>query len=94
MKAVYNAVGETTSCLNISNLGVVKLPPEMSKYVDRFDFIIGTPASTPNNCSVVTYKGKVYINFIRNIKEPRLEKAFYEVLRDLGIRPIVESNAR
>jgi hypothetical protein len=92
MKAVYNAVGETTSCLNISNLGVVKLPPEMSKYVDRFDFIIGTPASTPNNCSVVTYKGKVYINFIRNIKEAELERIFFTNLVKLGIHVKIQSN--
>ena len=92
MRLVYDTVGETTSCLNISNLGVVKLPREMSKYVDRFDFIIGPPASTPNNCSVVTYKGSVYINFIRNICEADLERHFFKVLRDMGIPVTVESN--
>lgn len=92
MRAVYDTVGETTSCLNISNLGVVKLPFEMSKYVERFDFIIGPPASTPNNCSVVTYKGTVYINFIRNIKETDLERIFFTNLVKLGLHVKIQSN--
>ncbi|MBE6543753.1 MAG: hypothetical protein E7675_05080 [Ruminococcaceae bacterium] len=92
MRAVYDSVGETTSCLNISNLGIVRLPEEMAKYVDRFDFIIGPPASTPNNCSVVTYKGKVYINFIRNIKESELERIFFTNLVKLGLHVKIQSN--
>ena len=92
MRLVYDSVGETTSCLNISNLGLVRLPEEMEKYVDRFDFIIGPPASTPNNCSVASYKGKVYINFIRNIKEAELERLFFTTLVKLGLHVNIQSN--
>ncbi len=92
MRAVYDSVGETTSCLNISNLGAVRLPRVMEKYVERFDFIIGTPASTPNNCSVVSYGGKAYINFIRNIKETELERLFFTNLVKLGLHVHIQSN--
>ncbi len=94
MKAAFNAVGEKKACLSLSNLGQVKLPDEMEKYVDRMDFILGVQASAPNNCGVISYRDKLYINFIRDIKESALEYHFYCVLRDLGLQVSVESNAR
>ena len=92
MKAVFDSVGECKSCLNLSNLGLVKLPEVMEKYVSRLDFILGVQAAAPYNCGVVSYKDTVYVNFIRNIRFPELERHFYHVLKDLGIDPVLESN--
>lgn len=92
MKAVFNVVGERKSCLSLSNLGVVKLPEEMMPYVDRFDFILGVQATAPYNCGVISYGDTLYVNFIRNTKEPTLEASFHRVLRDMGIEVTVESN--
>ncbi len=92
MKAVFYMVGEKKSMLTLSNLGVVKLPDEMEKYVDRFDFILSVQSNAPYNLSVITYNGIANLNFIRNIKEPRLEMCLYRILRELGISVKVESN--
>lgn len=92
MKAVYDTVGEKKSCINFSNLGLMKLPDEMDKYVERADFILGAQAKNPYNCSAISYKGTLYMNFIRNIKENDLEVRFFEKLRDLGIEVEAESN--
>ena len=94
MKAVFNAVGERKSCLSLSNLGRVDLPEEMVPYVERLDFILGTQATRPHNCGVLTYGGKVYLNFIRDILEPDLEACFFRVLRDMGLEVQVQSNQR
>lgn len=94
MKMVYNAVGEKKACLDMSNLGVVHLPQIMREHVDRLDFIIGPLPETPYNCAVITYNGTVNISFVRDVRKPELELAFYEQLRDLGIRVKVESNQR
>jgi len=94
MKLVFNLVGEKKSCFAVSNLGAVKLPEIMQKYVERIDFTLGVQAQAPYNSGVLSYKNKTYINIIRNIKEPRLEFALYKVLRDLGIHVRVESNQR
>lgn len=93
MKLIYLAVGERTSSLNISNLGVVKIPKEMEEYITRFDFIIGPPATNHHNCSVISYNGKVYINFVRTIEESELEMVFLRNLRKLGLHVHVQSNA-
>ena len=66
----------------------------MSAYVERMDFILGTQATRPHNCGVLTYGGNVYVNFIRDILEPDLEAAFFRVLRDMGIGAEVQSNRR
>lgn len=92
MKAVFNAVGERKSCLSMSNLGNILLPEEMMPYVQRMDFILGIQATKPNNCSVISFKGTTYVNFIRNIREPALERHFHKVLQALDIPVTVESN--
>lgn len=94
MKAVFDAVGESTSCLCMSNLGMVTLPEAMRPYVRRMDFIIGVPSKTPYNCGLLSYDGTLYINMVRNTVEPELELHFYEVLRELGLHVKVESNER
>ncbi len=92
MKLVFNSVGEKKSCLTFSNLGQIKVPTAMAKYVTRFDFILGVQASAPYNCGMLSYGDTIYINFIRNIKEAELERHFFAVLQKLGLSATVESN--
>ena len=94
MKLVFNMVGEKKSLLSLSNLGVVSLPSEMEGYVKDVDFTLGTQASAPYNIGVISYGGRLRMNVIRNIKEPRLEAELYRVLREVGIRAVLESNER
>lgn len=92
MKAIFNSVGEIKSCLALSNLGVVKMPDIMRQYVERMDFIVGVRASAPYNCGVVSFGDTIYVNFIRSIPEPELERHFFAVLHEMGLPVTVESN--
>ena len=92
MKAIFDSVGEKKSCLTLSNIGQIKVPPEMAKYIERFDFILGTQAAAPYNCGMLSYGDTIYINFIRDIKDAALERHFHAVLQDLGLPVTVESN--
>ncbi len=92
MKAVFHTVGERKSCLSLSNLGQVRLPKVMEPWVKRMDFILGVQARAPHNCGVLSWNDTLYINFIRNIREPELEASFFAVLRDLGLPVLAESN--
>lgn len=92
MKAIFDTVGECKSCLSMSNLGRIDLPEEMRPYIQRFDFILGVQATAPYNCGILSFGDRMYINFIRDIKEPKLEYAFYRALRDLQIPVQVQSN--
>ncbi|MBQ7939893.1 MAG: alpha/beta hydrolase fold domain-containing protein [Clostridia bacterium] len=92
MKAVFDSVGERKSCLTLSNLGAVTLPEAMVPYVETMDFILGIQATAPYNCGVLSFGDKLRINFIRNIREPKLEYHFHCVLRDMGLPMQVQSN--
>ena len=94
MKMVFNAVGEKKTCFSLSNLGVVNMPEEFSAHVERMDFVLGSQAAAPYNASVITYGGKMYLNIIRNMREPVLEREIYCVLRELGVPHVAESNSR
>ncbi len=92
MKAVFDTVGERKSCLTLSNLGAVEVPDAMRPYIRRMDFILGVQATSPYNCGVLSWGDTVYVNFIRDIREPDLERYFYKVLQELGLNVTVGSN--
>lgn len=92
MKMIFDTVGERKSCLSMSNLGQIKVPAVMQDYITRFDFILGVQAVAPYNCGMLSYGDTIYINFIRNICEPALERHFHRILRDMGLLVTVESN--
>ena len=94
MKMIFDAVGEKKACFSLSNLGVTNVPEEFSRFVRRMDFVIGVQANAPYNIGALTYDGTMYVNIIRNIEQPVLEQELYQVLKELGIRPCVESNTR
>ena len=94
MKAVFDSVGERKSCLSLSNIGQVKVPEIMAKYIERFDFILGVQSTNPYNCGMLSFGDDLYINFIRNTKEAELERHFFAVLQSLGLPVEVESNQK
>ena len=73
---------------------VLELPEAMRPYVTRMEFIIGPQRSYPNNCSVLSFGGKTYINMIRGIRESELERRFFARLVELGIPVEIECNRR
>lgn len=94
MKAVFDLSGERKSCLSMSNLGAFDIPDVMKPYVTRADFILGVQAAAPYNCGVLSYGDTAYVNFIRNTRQPDLERHFFLVLREMGIPTTVESNLK
>ena len=94
MDFIYRRIGEGGGSLNISNITGLPLPPIMNPYVKRMEFIIGPQRSYPNNCSVLSFGGKTYINMIRSIRESELERRFFSRLVELGIPVEIECNRR
>lgn len=94
MKIVYELTGEKKSCITISNLGAVKVPEEMAEHVERFGFTLGVQVTSPNNCAVISYGGKLYISMIRSIEEADLERNFFTTLRKMGLHVRIQSNQR
>ena len=94
MRLVFDSIGERVACMSLSNLGMVELPEAMAPYVRRVEFVLGSQASSPYNCSVSSWQGTTYINLVRNTVEPRLEGIFFPKLVQLGFHVKIESNDR
>ena len=89
LRAVYSVYGERTSCISLSNLGVISLPLEMQEYVAGVDFLLTPRIKSPYNCGVVTYDDVLSIHFTRLCPEPELEEVFFSTLDG-----ILKSNER
>ena len=92
MSAAYGFVGENRYTSTLSNLGDVDLPEQMKQHVDRLDFILGRSRENRMACGILSYDGKLVINFSRCIRSARCEKEFFRHLVNQGIHVKTESN--
>lgn len=92
MKMVFNMVGDRKTSTTVSNLGNIKLPDAMAKYVERIDFLVGPLSRNKIVCGVVSYNGTMYFNSVRTIAESKLEQEFFTLLVKEGIHVKIESN--
>ena len=94
MSLAFNIMGEKAYSCCISNLGNVVLPPEMSQYITRLDFMLGSLKHTNVTSACVSYNNKMYITFTRKIIESTIEKNFFTDLVKMGFHVTIESNQR
>ena len=64
----------------------------MKPYISCMDFVIGVKATSPYNCGVITYGDRLRWNVVRSTREPQLENALYQVMRQQQLIPEVSSN--
>ena len=93
MRLTFNRVGDRKTSSSISNLGVVRVPPEMERYVERFDFILGPLSRNRVVCAALSYKDTLYLNFTRTIEETDVERGFFRFLVRDGLHVKIESNS-
>ena len=94
LRLAHRLTGERMSCTTMTNVGRCDVPPEMEGYIDRMELIMGPLRENPVVCSLMSYRGTLYISMARSIKEPKLEREFFRRLVRLGISVKIESNRR
>lgn len=92
ISSIQNNLGDNYITATFSNLGYIKLDPDMEKYIDELGFILGRAKNSSTRTSCVGYKDKLYISFSRKIVETDFEKMFFCTLVEMGIGVTVESN--
>lgn len=80
MRLAYRFFGESNSCITLTNLGNLRLPEEMSKYVENVEVILTPRARSPYNCAIISYGGLLSVNISRFCREPELEEVFFRKL--------------
>lgn len=87
-------LGERNSSLTLSNLGDMKFPKEMQRYINNVRVFLSARTRSPYNCGAVSYNGRLYFNFSRNGSIPELEPVFFRNLCAMGCVPRVEVNGK
>lgn len=83
VRLVHWIMGESNSCISLSNLGVVTMPEEISQYVEDIDFILTPKIKSMHNCGVVCFNSIISINFSRCCVIPELEEIFFKRLQQM-----------
>lgn len=86
--------GEQTTSVLGSNLGLVKIPEEMEKYVDRMYFMAGPGILNGARCGAVGYKDTFTLTFANIYEESDIERFFFTQLVKMGLHVRIESNRR
>ena len=92
LREFYKLIQDGQSSAGLTNLGIIPVPPEMEPYVERIEGILGQPFSNRTNCAIMSYKGKLIVNFSSSIKEADVERLFFTKLVQDGIHVKIESN--
>ncbi len=92
VRQFYKRIQDKQSSAGLTNLGVVDVPEEMKRYVDRFDVLMGQPFSARTNCAVVSYGDVLTVSFASSIVEAEVERQFFRKLVQDGIHVKIETN--
>ena len=80
------------STITYSNTGRVGIMGEYQKYIDYFMILISPDPVEKIKCSSCTFEDKIVFTFTSILNNNRIEKAFYDFLRNKGIEVNIESN--
>lgn len=92
LSAAFSLFGDTRISSTLTNVGKVTVPKDMEEHIERFEAILSSTLLKPVNCSVISFKNVLTINFTRTIKESEVEKEFFRFLVKKGLHVKVESN--
>ncbi len=92
MKSAYGLLGESLNSFSISNIGRVNLPKDMIPHISHHQFVIGGSYDTPKNLSIVSFENTLSVSFISKIIERDVERAFFNIFKELGIESVIEHN--
>lgn len=91
LKFFYTQMASRRFTLSFSNMGQVKLPEEMRRFVKSYQLI---PPPHRRNISVtaIAYGGKTSVFFSTTMEERDIERRFFSGLRQMGVPVSIRTN--
>ena len=87
LRIKYYSLGPSQYSGVVTNLGKVKLPPEVEKLIDHFVFIPPPPNKMLKiNCGIVGFDEKLVVSFGNMTRSDELETRFIQLIKEEGIR--------
>jgi NRPS condensation-like uncharacterized protein len=69
-------VGGEEQNATVSNLGGIKMPKQMEKYIDRMETVLYPTPKSPINCGICSASGKLTVSFSSTIQEKDIIRSF------------------
>ena len=80
----FDIFGENKKTITLSNLGEIRLPQDMYRYVQQFEVVLYTTPKSPINCGVCSTNDRLVISFSRIIIETDVIQYFFSRLSEQG----------
>ena len=84
--------GEKTTSVLVSNLGIIKLLPEMEQYIDRFILMTGPGKRNTARLAAASYGNTLALSLASIFEERDIERELFTRLVKVGVPVKVESN--
>ena len=78
--------------ITYSNIGRIGIIGDYQKYIDNFLILIAPERFEKIKCSSCTFENKMVFTFTSILNDNRIEKAFYNFIKEKGIEVNIESN--
>ena len=85
IKPVYRQSAESLFSAFLTNMGKTYIPVELSEEVLDIQLLPMTHLYFKSSCAVLTYFDDLNINFVRNVKEKKVEDLFFNRLKEFGL---------
>jgi hypothetical protein len=93
IQAGYSIMSETKKTLTLSNLGVIRIPPQMYDYMSHLEVLSYCSVRSPATCTISTLGDKMCISFTKTIEENDCIAFFFKFLaQNEGLDVRVYSN--
>ncbi|AXI10361.1 alcohol acetyltransferase [Oceanobacillus zhaokaii] len=90
--SIYSFFGEGQYTSGLSNLGIVRVPSEMEKFIERVECYPPPSIGNKVKAMLISYQQHMYISFGNLSRDRMLEREFFRSIRELGIEVTVETN--
>ncbi|MHA6251842.1 alcohol acetyltransferase [Oceanobacillus sp. CAU 1775] len=90
--SIYSFFGEGQYTSGLSNLGIVKLPSELEKYVERIECYPPPSIGNKVKAIIISYQDNMCISFGSISRDRMLEREFFTSIRELGVEVMIETN--
>ncbi len=78
--------------ITFSNIGRIGIIGKYKDYIDSFLMLIAPESIEKIKCSSCTFENKMVFTFTSILKDNKIQKSFYEFLKQKGIKVEIESN--
>lgn len=94
LKIGYLLLGERSMTSAFTNLGVIKIPDEMERCLDHFDFVAGGTMGYYLNCAIATHNGFINVAFSSRSEATDVQRTFFTFLAGQDINIEIQSNVK